>query len=184
MKKLLSIALISAALGTSAFAGGITYLGQQENTLALQVKHVNISDSGLDAGVVYGLSYTMHKDLGDPCAWGMRYGIEFNYGKMDFSDKSGDTTYTEFSWQIAPTYTFNCGARAYLGGKIGYVGFSDDITSNSDSKNGYVLAGIIGAEYPVKKHFVVGAEAEVGTTYIDAEFYSTTTFGGYVGYKF
>ena len=184
MKKLLSVTLLSAVLGTSAFAGGITYLGQKENTLSIQVKHVDISDSGLDAGVVYGLSYTIHKDIGQEGAWGMRYGFEFNYGKMDFSDKSGDTTYTEFSWQIAPTYTFNCGARAYLGGKVGYVGFSDNLTSNSDSKNGYVLAGIAGAEYPVAKHIVVGAEAEVGSTYIDTESYSTTTFGGYVGYRF
>ena len=184
MRKLLSVAMISAVLGTSAFAGGITYLGQKENILSVQVKHVDISDSGLDSGVVYGLSYTIHKDIGQEGAWGMRYGFEFNYGKMDFSNKSGDTTYTEFSWQIAPTYTFNCGARAYLGGKIGYVGFSDELTSSSDSKNGYVLAGIAGAEYPVAKHIVVGAEAEVGSTYIDTESYSTTTFGGYVGYKF
>ncbi len=184
MRKLLSVAMISAVLGTSAFAGGITYLGQKEKTLSVQVKHVDISDSGLDSGIVYGLSYVIHKDLGEPGAWGMRYGFEFNYGKMDFSDKSGDTTYTEFSWQIAPTYTFNCGARAYVGGKVGYVGFSDSITSSSDSKNGYVLAGIAGAEYPVTKHIVVGAEAEVGSTYIDTESYSTTTFGGYVGYKF
>ena len=182
MKKLLSIAIIGAVLKTSAFAGGITYLGQKENTLSLQVKHVDISDSGLDAGVVYGLSYTMHKDLRESGAWGMRYGFEFNYGKFNFSDKSGDTTYTEFSWQIAPTYTFNCGARAYLGGKVGYVGFSDDVTSNG--KNGYVLTGIVGVEYPIKKHFVVGVEAEAGNTYIDSDSYSTTTFGGYVGYKF
>ncbi len=184
MKKLLSIAIIGAVMGTSAFAGGITYLGQKENTLSLQVKHVDISDSGLDSSTVYGLSYAINKDLGEPGAWGMRYGIEFNYGKMDFSNKSGDTTYTEFSWQIAPTYTFNCGARAYAGGKIGYVGFSDDITSNNDSKNGYILAGIAGVEYPVKKHIVVGAEVEVGSTYVDTESYSTTTFGGYIGYKF
>lgn len=183
MKKVLSIAMVSAVLGTSAFAGGITYLGQKENTLSVQVKHIDISDSGLDAGVVYGLSYTMHKDIGQEGAWGMRYGFEFNYGKMDFSDNSGDTTYTEFSWQIAPTYTFNCGARAYLGGKIGYVGFSEDV-AGSNGKNGYVLAGVVGAEYPVAKHVVVGAEAEVGSTYIDTESYSTTTFGGYVGYKF
>ena len=131
MKKLLSVAMISAVLGTSAFAGGITYLGQKEKTLSVKVKHVDISDSGLDSGVVYGLNYMIHKDLGEPGAWGMRYGFEFNYGKMDFSDKSGDTTYTEFSWQIAPTYTFNCGARAYVGGKVGYVGFSDDVGSNN-----------------------------------------------------
>jgi len=148
------------------------------------MKYIDIKDSGLDSGVVYGLSYVIHKDLGQEGAWGMRYGFEFNYEKMDFSDKLGDTTYTEFSWQIAPTYTFNCGARAYLGGKIGYVGFSDELTSSSDSKNGYVLAGIAGAEYPVAKHIVVGGEVEIGSTYIDTESYSTTTFGGYVGYKF
>ena len=183
MKKLLSVALLSVILGTNTFAGGITYLGQKENTLSVQVKHVDISDSGLDASMVYGLSYTMHKDIGQEGAWGMRYGFEFNYGKIDFSDKSGDITYTEFSWQIAPTYTFNCGARIYVGGKAGYVGFSDSITSNTGT-DGYILAGIAGAEYPVTKHIVVGAEAEIGSTYIDTESYSTTTFGGYVGYKF
>ena len=56
MKKLLSIALFSTVLGTSAFAGGIINLGQRENALSVQVKHVDISDSGLDAGVVYGLA--------------------------------------------------------------------------------------------------------------------------------
>ena len=70
-----------------------------------------------------------------------------------------------------------------MGGKVGYVGFSDDVGSNN-SKNGYALAGIVGAEYPIKKHIVVGAEAGVGITYIDTDSYSTTTFGGYVGYKF
>ena len=107
MKKILSVAMISVVLGTSAFAGGVIYLGQKENILSVQVKHVDISDSGLDASMVYGLSYTMHKDIGQEGAWGIRYGFEFNYGKMDFSDKSGNTTYTEFSLQMAPTYTFN-----------------------------------------------------------------------------
>jgi len=183
MKKLLIVGILGTVLGTSAFAGGITYLGQKENTLSVQVKHIDISDSGLDAGVIYGLRYTMHKDIGQEGAWGMRYGFEFNYGKLDYSDKSGDTTYTEFSWLIGPSYTFSCGARVYVGGKVGYVGFSDNIGSNSGT-NGYVLAGIVGAEYPVAKHVVVGAEAEAGSTYIDTESYSTTTFGGYVGYKF
>ncbi len=184
MKKLLSVALLSAIIGTNAFAGGgITYLGQKEKTLSLQVKHVDIKDSGLDSGTVYGLSYMMNKDVGQAGAWGMKFGFEFNYGKMDFSDSSGDTTYTEFSWVIAPTYTFNCGARAYAGGKVGYVGFSDSISSSSGT-NGYVLAGVIGAEYPVMNHLVAGAEAEFGNTYIDSKSYSTTIFGGYVGYKF
>ena len=183
MKKLLSIALIGAALGTSAFAGGFSNSWKQEKILSVQVKHVDISDSGLNSGTVYGLSYVIHKELGEPGAWGMRYGFEFDYGKLDNKNSSGNTTYTEFSWEIAPSYTFNCGVRAYAGGKIGYAGFSDSVTS-SNGTNGYVLAGIAGVEYSVKKHFVVGAEAEVGSTYIDTESYSTTTFGGYVGYKF
>jgi len=183
MKKVVSIAMISAVLGTSAFAGGITYLGQKENTLSVQVKHIDISDNGLDAGVIYGLRYTMHKDIGQEGAWGMRYGFEFNYGKLDYSDKSGNVTYTEFSWEIGPAYTFNCGARAYAEAKVGYVGFSDNI-AGKNGKNGYVIAGIAGVEYPAAKHIVVGAEVEVGSTYIDTESYSTTTFGGYVGYKF
>ena len=184
MKKLLSVAMISAVLGTSAFAGKITYLGQKETTLSVQMKYIDIKDSGLDSGIVYGLSYVMHKDLGQEGAWGMRYGFEFNYGKMDFSDKSGDTTYTEFSWIITPTYTFNFGGRVYFGGKVGYLGFSDYITSNSDSKNGDVLAGIVGAEYLVAKYIVVGVKVEIGSTYIDVDSYSTTIFDGYIGYKF
>jgi len=183
MRKLLSVTLVGIVLSTSAFARGITYLGQKEKTLSLQVKHIDIKDSGLDAGVVYGLNYMMHKDIGQAGAWGMKFGFEFNYGKLDFSDSTGDTTYTEFSWVIAPTYTFNCGARAYAGGKVGYVGFSDSV-AGSGGTNGYVLAGVVGVEYPVMKHMVVSAEAEFGNTYIESKSYSTTTFGGYVGYKF
>jgi hypothetical protein len=184
MRKLLSVALINVVLGINAFASGnITYLGQKEKTLSLQVKHIDIKDSGLDSGVIYGLSYMINKDVGQVGAWGMRYGFEFNYGKLDFSDSSGDTTYTEFSWTIAPSYTFNCGARAYAGGKVGYVGFSNSVVG-SGGTNGYVLAGVVGAEYPVMKHMVVGAEVEAGNTYIESQSYSTTTFGGYVGYKF
>ena len=183
MKKILSIALISAVAGTSAFAGDVTYLGQKEKTLAVQVKHINIKDSGLKSSMIYDLSYTMNNDLGQTGAWGLKMGFEFNYGKMDYKDKSGNTTYTEFSWLFAPSYTFSCNARAYAGAKVGYVGFSDKVTSNSGT-NGYVLAGIVGAEYPVMKHLVFGAQAEFGNTYIESESYSTTTFGGYVGYKF
>ena len=183
MKNLISVALLSAILCTSAFAGGITYLGQKDKTLALHVKHVDIKDIGLNASMVYGLSYTMNKDLGEEGAWGLKMGFEFNYGKFDYSDKTGNTTYAEFSWIIAPSYTFDCGARAYAGGKVGYAGFSDSATSTGGT-NGYILAGVIGAEYPVMNHLVVGAEAEFGYTYIESESYSTTTFGGYVGYKF
>jgi len=125
----------------------------------------------------------MNNDLGQAGAWGLKMGFEFNYGKMNYKNKSGNTTYTEFSWLMAPTYTFSCNARAYAGVKVGYVGFSDKVTSNSGT-NGYVLAGIVGAEYPVMQHLVVGAQAEFGKTYIESEFYFTTTFGGYVVYKF
>jgi len=182
MKKLLVAGIVGAVLGTSAFAGGVTYLGKKYKTLSLQVKSIDIKDSGLDTSVIYGISYTFDKDLGGEKAWGLKAGLEFNYGKMDYSDNIGDVTYTEASFLIGPSYTFNCGAQVYLQAKAGYVGFSDSITSKSGT-NGHVLAGVAGVEYPIKS-FVVGAKAEVGKTYVDAESYSTTTFGGYVGYRF
>jgi len=182
MKKILSVALISAVLGTSAFAGGITYLGQKDKTLSVQVKNIDIKDSGLDSGMIYGISYMFNKDIGSEGAWGLRTGFEFNYGKLDIKS-GGDTTYTEASWVFGPSYQFNCGARAYAEAKVGYVGFSDNVTSKNGT-NGYVLGGVLGAEYPVMKHLVVGAEAEFGNTYIESESYSTTAFGGYIGYKF
>ena len=182
MKKLVTIGILGVVLGTSAFAGGITYLGQTSKTLSIQVKSVDIQDSGLDTSAVYGISYSIDKNLGEEGAWGLKTGFEFNYGKMDYFDKSGDTTYTEASFLIGPSYTFNCRAEVYLQAKAGYVGFSDSITSN-DGTDGYVLAGVAGVEYPIKS-FVIGAKAEVGSTYIDTESYSTTTFGGYVGYRF
>ena len=183
MKKLLITGILGVVLGTSAFAGGIEYIGQLDKTLSVQAKHIDIKDSGLDTSWIYGISYIGNKDIGEQGAWGIRTGFEFDYGKLDYSNKSGDTTYTEFSWQIAPSYTFSCGARVYAGGKVGYVGFSDSIGSNSGT-NGYVLAGIVGAKYPVAKHFAIGAQAEFGNTYIDSNSYSTTTFAGYVGYRF
>jgi len=182
MKKLLIAGILGAVLGTNAFASGITYLGQTKKTLSIQVKSVDIQNSGLDTSAVYGITYSVDKDLGQPGDWGLKTSFEFNYGKMDFSDKSGNTTYTEASFLIGPSYTFNCGAEAYLQAKAGYVGFSDSVTSN-DGTNGYVLAGVVGVEYPIK-HFVIGAKAEVGNTYIDSDSYTTTTFGGYVGYRF
>ncbi len=103
MKKILSVAVISAVLGTSAFAGSIVYLGQKEKTIQLQVKNIDISDSGLDSELIYGLGYTIHKDIGDAGAWGMEYGFEINYGKLNYENSSGDTTYTKASFMVAPT---------------------------------------------------------------------------------
>jgi opacity protein-like surface antigen len=183
MKKLLSIGLISAVLGTSAFASNIEYLGLSDKTLSVQAKHIDIKDSGLNTGWIYGINYIINKDLREQGAWGVRTGFEFNYGKLDFTDKSGNATYTEFSWLIGPSYTFNCGARAYVEAKVGYVGLSDEITSNSGT-NGYVVAGVAGVEYPVMKHLIVGIEGEYGKTYIDTLDFDTTTFGGYIGYSF
>ena len=114
MKKLVTIGILGAVLETSVFAGGITYLGKTSKTLSVQVKSIDIKDSGLDTSAVYGISYSIDKDLGQEGAWGLKTGCEFNYWKMDYSDKSGDTTYTEASVLIGPSYTFNCGAEAYL----------------------------------------------------------------------
>jgi opacity protein-like surface antigen len=183
MKKLLSLALAGAVFGTSLFAGNIEYLGQLDKTFSIQVKHINIQDSGLDSGWVYGINYMFNKDLGEQSAWGVRTGFEFNYGNLDFTDKSGDITYTEFSWLIGPSYTFNCGARAYVEAKVGYVGLSDKITSNSGT-NTYVVGGVAGIEYSVMKHLTVGVEGEYGKTYIDTLDFDTTAFDAYVGYKF
>jgi len=185
MKKLLITGILGTVLGTSVFAGEIAgkiILGKISETLSIQVKSVDISDSGLDRSIVYGINYSVDKDFGQPGAWRMRYSFEFNYGKMDYSDKSGDTTYTESGFLAGPSYIFNCGAEVYLQAKAGCVGFSDPVTNNNKT-DGYVLAGVAGVEYPIKS-FIIGAKAEVGNTYIDSEAYSTTTFGGYVRYRF
>ena len=89
---------IGSALGTSAFVGEFSNSWKQEKILSVQVKHIDISDSGLNSDVVYDLSYVIHKDLGEPGAWGIRYGFEFDYGKPGLKNSSGNITYTEFSW--------------------------------------------------------------------------------------
>ena len=179
MKKILSTVLISAVLATGAFAGD--YFGPKEKMFSIHAKSININDSGLDRGTVYGFSITGGDFAkGD---WGIKTSLEFNYGTIDYKGTTVDTTYTELSLLAAPTYTFNCGARVYIGGKAGYAGFSDSV-GNSDGKNGYILGIITGAEYPVMEHFMVGVEAELDSIYVKGTRFPTTAIGGYVGYKF
>jgi hypothetical protein len=176
MKKLLSIALLGATLTSSAFASNIEYLGLLDHSISAQAKYLDIHDSGIDSGWVYGLKYMTNKDLGEQGAWGVTYQMEFNYGNLDLKS-GGDTTYTEFSVAIGPSYTFECKAKAYLLAKAGYADFGNKVSSDSGS-NGGVLAGVLGVEYPIMKHLIVGIEGEYGKTYIDTLDFDTNSFGG------
>jgi hypothetical protein len=136
------------------------------------------------SGVFYHCAgqFITDKDIGEQGAWGMRFGFELSYGELDLSDGSGNLTYTEASWLIGPAYTFENHLRFYGTIKVGYTGFSNGVFG--DGQNGYVVAGVFGADYPIMKHFTLGAEAEYGKTFVNAEKYTTTSFGGYLAYRY
>jgi hypothetical protein len=184
MKKLLA-GILSVALSSSLFADvddGFYFINTNDKLINIGVKNLDIKDIGLDSGLVYDLQFITDKDIGEQGAWGMRFGFELSYGELDLSDGSGNLTYTEASWLIGPAYTFENHLRFYGVIKVGYTGFSDGVFG--DGQNGDVIAGVFGLDYPVTTHFTIGAEAEYGNTYLNGESFSTTSFGGYLAYRY
>ena len=183
MKTLLKLSLLSAVLGVNAFGYyDANYFRGMEHTISIQAKHIDIKDSNLKASNVYGLSLIKSKDLGEKGKWGAKYGLELNYGKFDKKDSTDSITYFEASFIFAPTYTFDK-TRIYGGMKVGYTFFELE-NDDSSSTGGNVLAGVFGADYHITKNFLIGAQGEIGKTYIDTESFSTTTYGIYLGFSY
>ena len=180
LKKLLVLGMVSVAVATSAMAGNIT------KNLSIQAKHVDIKDAGVKAGTVLGLKYMFNNDIGQSGAWGFRAGIEFDYGKLNNTDK-GDSNYYDFLFTVAPSYTFDCNLKVYAGAKAGYVDIvdnSDDSSSDDSKTSGSMILGVVGAEYPITENIVIGAEGTSGNSYFNGIKYKTTTYSANLGWRF
>ena len=171
MKKLVLIGMMT--LSTIVFASNI----QLDKEFNFKVGYINIRNSGLKSGSSYGIEYVVNRKLKSN-TWGIRISLENDDIKLYKENGNGTRYYTEFSFVIALSYTFNHKLRAYEGIKEGYIVSSNNANSDGDFTGGHIITGIVGAEYPVMKHLMIGLSAEQG--YI----YAITKYNGYLGYKF
>ena len=182
MKKL-SLVLMGAVFGVSLNAAALpifkfhkTY--DKSTTVGIQYKNVDIKNSGLKSGGVYGLVVNFRSELGEEGYWGLKFTNEFDYGKLDAENSSDTFTYFDYILGIGPSYRINkLNVELFATGKVGYV--------NLENTEGYFWGWNVGAEYRPFKWLTLGVGYDSGTYATSSGLtFDMTSYKGYVGINF